>query len=355
MNPWLGDLVGAENHDFGRLGRTARRHFAEEVMKVSRTRRLFIAVTRRMQPTPTPTDKKNMAATTSNDPKHLRARPWAFTLLLTAVIIATTSLASTGRQVQDRLDLDLAAGRPVVVHVVVALCDNVNQGIVPVPEHLGNGQDPATNLYWGALYGVRTHFPRAADWTRIDTQSPSDRRILERAVFFASLPRDGIPVPVYVVADAWDGAHIREALQTYLQMAAGDAVAVVDIVHEDQPRELLAGGAAQLLAYVGHNGLMEHTVQSPAPSSGDVPARSAIVLACYSRSYFLEHLLVAGAHPLLLTRGLMAPEAYTLDAAIRAWVDAGTTEAVVEAAAQAYHRYQHCGMNGARGLFWGAP
>ncbi len=33
------------------------------------------------------------------------------------------------------------------IHVFVALCDNQNQGIVPVPASLGNGQDPKSNLY----------------------------------------------------------------------------------------------------------------------------------------------------------------------------------------------------------------
>jgi len=33
-----------------------------------------------------------------------------------------------------------------VIYVVVALCDNVNQGIVPVAAHLGDGEDPAGNL-----------------------------------------------------------------------------------------------------------------------------------------------------------------------------------------------------------------
>lgn len=37
------------------------------------------------------------------------------------------------------------------VHVVVALCDNIYQRIVPVPFRLGNGADPANNLYWGRL------------------------------------------------------------------------------------------------------------------------------------------------------------------------------------------------------------
>ncbi len=44
------------------------------------------------------------------------------------------------------------------IHIFVALCDNKNQGIVPVPPILGNGEDPKNNLYWGALYGVKTFF-----------------------------------------------------------------------------------------------------------------------------------------------------------------------------------------------------
>ncbi|MBS1655648.1 MAG: hypothetical protein JSU05_12430, partial [Bacteroidetes bacterium] len=38
------------------------------------------------------------------------------------------------------------------IHVFVALCDNKYQGIVPVPAKIGNGQDPANNLYWGCSF-----------------------------------------------------------------------------------------------------------------------------------------------------------------------------------------------------------
>ena len=37
------------------------------------------------------------------------------------------------------------------IHVLVALCDNKYQKIVPVPQAIGNGQDPKNNLYWGLL------------------------------------------------------------------------------------------------------------------------------------------------------------------------------------------------------------
>jgi hypothetical protein len=48
--------------------------------------------------------------------------------------------------------------KPRLIHVFVALADNQHQGIVHVPARLGNGDDPARNLYWGAAFGVRTFF-----------------------------------------------------------------------------------------------------------------------------------------------------------------------------------------------------
>ena len=48
-------------------------------------------------------------------------------------------------------NISLSAQSPRIVHVFVALADNVNQGIVPVPAKLGNGEDPVHNLYWGPL------------------------------------------------------------------------------------------------------------------------------------------------------------------------------------------------------------
>lgn len=50
-----------------------------------------------------------------------------------------------------------------VIHVFVALADNVNQGIVPVSATVGNGDNAKTNLYWGAAFGIRTFFSRNRD------------------------------------------------------------------------------------------------------------------------------------------------------------------------------------------------
>jgi hypothetical protein len=47
----------------------------------------------------------------------------------------------------------------------------------------------------------------------------------------------------------------------------------------------------------------------------------------------------------------MAPEAYTLKAAIDGWMLNETGAQIDERAAQAYHKYQNCGIRGARNLF----
>ena len=279
----------------------------------------------------------------------------AASALLAFASVTGVASAATGSDVQARVDADLAEGKPVVVHVVVALCDNVHQGIVPVPEALGDGQDPGSNLYWGALYGVRTYLSRSAQWTRVHLGRPEDRRVLERIVLYTEMDRDRRAVPVYIVADAWDGAQIREAMAAYFEMTAGRSAESVTVKHEHETIALSAGGASHLVAYVGHNGLMDFSLEEPvAPDSGS-STRSALALACASKSYFVDHLRSAGAHPLLLTTGLMAPEAYTLDAAIRSWVTDGATAAVRAAAAGAYDRYQKCGLSAARRLFWGQP
>lgn len=50
--------------------------------------------------------------------------------------------------------------------------------------------------------------------------------------------------------------------------------------------------------------------------SQDNRQRSAIILACISQDYFQPYLDKLNTELLLLSTGLMSPEAYTLDAAL---------------------------------------
>lgn len=235
-----------------------------------------------------------------------------------------------------------------VVHVIVALCDNRNQGIAPVPAALGNGQDPENNLYWGALYGVKTFFRRSPNWTEVSTPKPPNAAVLRRVVF----KNNDAASPLYVVADAYDGAKMKDALRAFFGAAAGASAEQVALGGAPATT-IAAGGAAGLVCFVGHNGLMDAALERlpEAAVGAGTGSRKAVVLACKSQAYFSAPLKAAQCEPLLTTTGLMAPEAYVLDAALRAWHAGESPDSVRRKAAQAYARYQKISVRAAEGLF----
>ena len=229
-----------------------------------------------------------------------------------------------------------------VAYVIVALCDNVNQGIVPVPAALGNGDDPARNLYWGARFGVKTHFSASREWRAVAAFANPAPKVFERVVYRHRT------LDAYLVADAYRGAEIRQATADFFNVASGN----LNPTFEDAGKTygLGRGAAAHLVAYVGHDGLMDFRLPA-LPKRRDEARRDAVVLACASKQYFAPALKQSGANPLLWTTNLMAPEAYVLKAALDGWVVGESGEQVRERAARAYHTYQNCGLRAARGLF----
>jgi len=192
------------------------------------------------------------------------------------------------------------------IHVFVALCDNEFQGIVPVPERIGNGKDPSRNLYWGAGYGVKNFFKvKTQDWEYLKSLEPNNDTILER-ILSKHKTKD-----VFLLADAYDGEWIQPCTIDMLKACNGQAAVNVPFGNE-----LLAfGGCSNLIAYVGHDGLMEFDVDIKY-SNEPKKQKDVIILACSSQYFFSEEIEDAGANPILWTTNLMAPEAYTLKAAI---------------------------------------
>src|SRR5688572_24419110 len=227
-----------------------------------------------------------------------------------------------------------------VIHVFVALADNVNQGIVPVSQTLGNGDNPATNLYWGAAFGIRTFFSKNKDWQLMSVTPNPGANILERCIFKHRR------ASFLLVADAYRGKEISQTTMDFLEAAAGKPGEKLKAGDTD----FHTGGSADLVAYIGHNGLMDFRLSSH-PQRRDDRERRAIILACASKSYFSNALQQTGATPLLWTTNLMAPEAYVLSAAIEGWMKKESDEQIRLRAADAYNKYQNCGLKGARALF----
>lgn len=234
-----------------------------------------------------------------------------------------------------------------VIHVFVALCDNVNQGIVPVSATLGNGDDPQRNLYWGAAFGVKTFFTKNRDWRPVDTRTPSHKSsnvVLER-VIFKHRTRDA-----FLIAEAYRGRYIQQATQDFLEASAGAPGESIEVTVDGKKFELHTAGSAGLIAYVGHDGLMDFQLAS-FPAKRDEEKRDAIILACASKNYFADPLKATGAKPLVWTTNLMAPEAYILSAAIDGWLNRESDEQIRVRAAKAYSQYQRIGLKSASRLF----
>lgn len=196
----------------------------------------------------------------------------------------------------------------------------------------------------GAAFGVKTFFARSPDWRLLQSGQGAKPEVLERSVF---MHRTG---NVYLIADAYRGSAIKQAVLDFLDAAAGAASGTVSARSGSQTWTLNAQGTPNLVVYVGHDGLMDFQLSS-FPARKDQTSRQAIILACASKAYFAAPLRASGAYPLLWTTGLMAPEAYTLKGALDGWILRESDEQIRDRAAAAYHQYQNCSMHAARGLF----
>ena len=186
---------------------------------------------------------------------------------------------------------------------------------------------PPHNLYGGTAFAVRAFFHNSADWKEVLRVQNPYKGVLERVAFQHRTHH------VVLVADAYQGSEIKQALTGFFQTAAGVNV------HMGEPKGCVGGGSAccspddaDLVVYVGHDGLIDFSLPLEFPNPTGA-----------SKSFFKDLLHKTGAEPLLWTTGLMTPEAYALKAAMDGWVLGETTEQIRERAAEAYSKYQKCG------------
>ena len=242
---------------------------------------------------------------------------------------------TTKKSVKDDLKYDTSVQ---TAHIFVALCDNKYQGIVPVPEKIGNGQDPANNLYWGAMYGVKTYFKNSKDWKLVKAYKLNDT-ILERLIF-KHKTKD-----FYMIADAYDGKEIQKTTEDFLYSSSGQQKDTLNIDN----KTIGINGNANLVAYIGHDGLMDFQLKDDFKNE-DQKKRDAIILACYSKHYFGPFLEDANINPLVWTSNLMAPEAYILHDALSGYLAKESNIEIQNRAATAYSKYQKCSLKAAKNL-----
>lgn len=246
------------------------------------------------------------------------------------------------KKILKRLKTKIANNDPLVIHTFVPLCDNKNQGIVPVSKSLGDGMNLRTNLYWGALYGVKTHFKKQKGWKLLFSKKNLNPNILERVIFYKKYSNGA---KVFLVADAYRGDRMKACLTDYFAALSN----VSKNYFEFEETKIGIEGNADLIVFNGHNGLMDTTIDFP--NKTHTKAKDAITVACISFDYFEKYFKQVNAYPLLNTTNLLAPEAYVLEEVFDAWALLKDGEAIHHAAGKAYNQYQKCGLRGAKRLF----
>jgi hypothetical protein len=168
--------------------------------------------------------------------------------------------------------------------------------------------------------------------------------VLERAIFHH------VPGNVYLIADAYRGREIKSAVNDFFEAAAGLRKEATTRVKGLGGKEIEVAYAPSLAVYVGHGGLMDFPLERQF-TGADTGKREAMIFACASKAFFAAGLRPTGARPLLWTAGLMAPEAYTLKAALDGWIVGESPEQVRRRAAGAYAKYQKISLRAAQRLF----
>ena len=221
----------------------------------------------------------------------------------------------------------------------------------------GDGANPGTNLYWGALFGLETHFANSAGWRRAYADRGDKAQIIRRAVFH----KRAEPTPawvdrgvlegfdVYVLANAWPSTRIVEAMeQPIIEAVCGESIALpVD------GRIIEFGGAGAMVGYLGKNHMLDEYWDPFVRLKGCTMSRQIGLLYLCPRSAVVLHQTIAsrGLYSVLFTRSGITPEAYLLDGMLNALLSGELGDAFLTEAAAQYARFQQkVSPNGARNL-----
>lgn len=169
------------------------------------------------------------------------------------------------------------------------------------------------------------------------TETPGSGEVLEKRVwrrrFRASPPwrKRGAPktFDVYVVAYAWRGKAIGKALDAYVAQLSGLQAETLTL---DDGTAVQAGGAAQVISYVGHNGWMD--VEFDWSSRKEATSlKGTIAVTCRSAQYLAAPLRDPKLVPLVMTTSLLFAGAHSFEGAVSAFAEADSLRDIRRAAA----------------------
>ncbi len=230
----------------------------------------------------------------------------------------------------------------VSVSLHVALYEDGRRG-----RKLGDGASPASNMYWGALFGVDNFLVNEAGWTRIHSDEGNGRSIVRRSIFrktvepTAAWVERGIeePFDLFVLAQAWPHARIREAMTQPIREAMCGDRTLFDV----DGRKVSFGAGSAMVGYLGQNQMLTD-YWDPFAMLDDCPPRPTQIGVFYlaPRSGVLMHRPVVdhGLYSVLFAREIITPEAYIFNGMMNALISGELGDDFMSEAAAAYTRYQ---------------
>ncbi len=293
----------------------------------------------------------------------VQLRAWCYSLIAAVLFAHGSSAAQLQKspkppwtEAYPRVALDVAAGQPLTMLVIVPLCDSAV--IACGGQGAGDPGSLDRNLYWGRAFGARRFFDESARQFRRVSRSAGDGALLEQLVYRRSIP--GQPwgldhaVEQLVVLRAMHGAQIDQAVRDFYRYATQGAE--VAFVEQGIERRV----PVHTVGYAGHNRLMEHVtweqvMGGAAALTASNAAVPAFVFACRSAPYFTPALSNAGSHPLVMTRDLMAPEGYIIDAMARGLGERASAAELRQRVVATYARWQRIPERIASRIFAPAP
>lgn len=251
--------------------------------------------------------------------------------------------------IENKLRQKIEQQQPLVAHILVPLCDNTYQGIVPTTESLGNGFSLKTNLYWATSTGMKRYFKEKKHWTLLKSIKNvyRDSVVLERVVFKRTYPNQAT---VYLVADAYRGDKMYETVNHFLRAISDNHQEIITV--EDSINISIHGGA-DLVAFNGHNGLFDLYYNQPDQWFNEQQSqKDMVVIACYANEYFEREAMRAKAYPLVRAISRLHPGAFVVSAIIDDWAMLKDTESIRLSAGRAYCEIHDCSIKTSKKLFY---
>ncbi|BDS09675.1 hypothetical protein [Aureispira anguillae] len=251
--------------------------------------------------------------------------------------------------IEAHLKRKVAAGKPLVVHVFVPLCDNEHQGIVRTTASLGNGFSLRSNLYWATRTGMKRYFKEKTAWKLLKSIKNvyKDSVVLERVIFKRTYPNQA---SVYLVVDAYRGDKMLETVNDFLRAMSSNYTEKVSL---EDSFSIAIHGAADLVVFNGHNGLLDLYYKQPEQwYNNSNQQKDMVVIACYANEYFEREAMRAKAYPIVRAKGRLHPGAFVISAIIDDWAMLKSVEDMRLSAGVAYCEVHDCSIKTSKRLFF---